>query len=553
MSNESPLLIVGAGPVGLTMACELVRHGVRCRVIDKATERSQTSKAVGIFPRTLEVFETMGVIDRILEAGLRLRGLCIHNQKEQIAEIEMSSVASPYPFVFSLPQSETERILIEHLESSGVSVEREKELVGLTQTDTAVRAVIRTANGAEETMETPWLLGCDGAHSNTRHLLGLEFEGAPYDESFILADAKVETPLSKDQVHLFLSGEGIFAIIAMSADASRVIANIPVESRGQNLPEMTLAEIQEIADRRGPPGIRLSGATWISRFHISHRIVKEFRKLRVFLAGDSAHIHSPAGGQGMNTGIQDAFNLAWKVAIVMKGRAPAQLLGSYHVEREPVARGVLNLTDRITRMATLHNPVVQTARNILLPIVTGIDFLEEKIADRLAELTVNYRSSPIVENHGTGTPRAGDRAPDADLRDGNGKAVRLFELFRDPRHTLLLFLGALGGNESETFQREFRDSLGDLIQFYRITRGFGGTPSVASVLGTGQRPSLQGRSPDTPGDLLDISGNVHSSYHMLTGGFILVRPDGYVAFRCHQFEAEKFRNYLTRIFRVAGE
>ena len=196
--------------------------------------------------------------------------------------------------------------------------------------------------------------------------------------------------------------------------------------------------------------------------------MKEFRKLRVFLAGDSAHIHSPAGGQGMNTGIQDAFNLAWKLALVVNGRAPAQLLASYHVEREPVARGVLNLTDRITRMATLHNPVLQTARNILFPIVTGIDFFEEKIADRLAELTVNYRSSPIVENHGAGTPRAGDRAPDAELRDTNGKAVRLFELFREARHILLLFLGAMPTTNPEPFQRELEDSLGDMIRTYRI-------------------------------------------------------------------------------------
>ena len=472
----------------------------------------------------------MGIVDRALDAGLRLRGLCIHNQKEQIAGIDMGSVASPFPFVFSLPQSETERILIERLQEFGVSVERERELTGLTQTDTAVRAVIRNASGGEETIETPWLLGCDGAHSATRHLLGMEFQGAPYDESFVIADVKIDGAISKDYANLFFSDEGIFAIIAFNPEYSRIIANIPVESREQELPDFTFEEIQAIAERRGPPGLRLSDPIWISRFNISHRIVSQFRKLRVFLAGDSAHIHSPAGGQGMNTGIQDAFNLAWKLALVMRDRAPVQLLGSYHVEREPVARGVLNLTDRITRMATIRNPIVQTARNILLPIVSGIDFLEEKIADRLAELSVNYRSSPIVENHGTGTPRAGDRAPDAELRDGNGKACRLFELFREPRHVLLLFLGALPNDESEAFQQELTDWLGEVIQVYQITRG---------------------RCPNASDDLLDISGNVHSLYHMLTGGVVLVRPDGYVAFRCDRFDATKFRSYLTRIFRVA--
>ena len=531
MPTESPLLIVGAGPVGLTMACELARHGVGCRIIDKAAQRSETSKALAIFPRTLEVFETMNVIEPVLNAGLRLRGIRIHNQREQIAGVELSSIQSPYPFVLSLPQSETERMLIERLASFGVSVERNRELVDLTQTDSGVHAVFRDAGGREEAIESPWLIGCDGAHSATRHLLGMEFQGAPYDESFVLADVKIEGAISKDYANLFFSDEGIFAIIAFNSEYSRIIANIPVESRAQDLPDFTFEEIQAIAERRGPPDLRLSDPIWISRFQISHRIVSQFRKLRVFLAGDSAHIHSPAGGQGMNTGIQDAFNLAWKLALVIRDRAPVQLLGSYHVEREPVARGVLNLTDRITRMATIRNPIVQTARNILLPIVSGIDFLEEKIADRLAELTVNYRSSPIVENHGTGTPRAGDRAPDAELRDENGKARRLFELFREPRHVLLLFLGALPSDESETFQQQLSDWLGEVIQVYRITRS---------------------RSPNASGGLLDISGNVHSLYHMLNGGVILVRPDGYVAFRCDRFDAAKFRNYLTRIFRVAG-
>ena len=525
------LLVVGAGPVGLTMACELARHGVRCRIIDKAPQRSETSKALAIFPRTLEVFETMGVVEPVLSAGLRLRGIRIHNQCEQIAGIELSSIQSPYPFVLSLPQSETERMLIEHLASFGVSVERSRELVGLTQTESGVNAVVRDANGGEETVEAAWLIGCDGAHSATRHLLGMEFQGAPYDENFVIADVKVEGSISKDVANLFFSDEGIFAIIAFNPEYSRIIANIPVESREQDLPDFTFEEIQAIAERRGPPGLRLSDPIWISRFQISHRIVSQFRKLRVFLAGDSAHIHSPAGGQGMNTGIQDAFNLAWKLALVMRDRAPVQLLASYHVEREPIARGVLNLTDRITRVATIRNPIVQTARNILLPIVSGIDFLEEKIADRLGELTVKYRSSPIVENHGAGTPRAGDRAPDAELRDENGKARRLFELFREPRHVLLLFFGAVPNADAEAFQHELPDSLGDLVQVYRITRG---------------------RSPNVSGDLFDISGNVHSLYHVLTGGVILVRPDGYVAFRCDRFDATKFRNYLTRIFGVAG-
>jgi hypothetical protein len=339
----------------------------------------------------------------------------------------------------------------------------------------------------------------------------------------------VDAALSKDEAHLFFSDEGIFAISAVSSEHSRVSANNPAASRDQNLADLTLEEIQALADRRGPVGMRVSDPVWMSRFHISHRKVGEFRKLRVFLAGDAAHIHSPAGGQGMNTGIQDAFNLAWKIALVVSGRAAAQLLASYNIEREPVARGVLNLTDRITRMATIRNPVIQTVRNLLLPVVSGVDFLEEKVADRLAELGVNYRHSPIVENHGSGKPRAGDRAPDGELRDEHGRARRLFELFREPRHALLLFLGSFpnGGKELETFRNESIDSLGNTIHLHRIVRG--------------HRFSI-------PGDLFDISGLVHSLYEMMSGGMILVRPDGYIAFRSNGFDPDLLRKYLERIF-----
>ncbi len=255
--------------------------------------------------------------------------------------------------------------------------------------------------------------------------------------------------------------------------------------------------MQTVADARGPAGARLSDPTWISRFHISHRIVPQFRKLRVFLLGDAAHIHSPAGGQGMNTGTQDAFNLAWKLALVVRGDAPVQLLGSYQTEREPVARGVLNLTDRITRMATMRNSVAQSVRDFLLPVVSGIDLVGEKVADRLAELAVNYRQSPFVKNVGGGRLRAGDRAPDAELRDANGQARRLFEIFRAPRHVLLLFLGAGfdADEKMELLGSAWRDLPPEALESHRILRGEG----------------------DAQADLRDLSGLAHSAYGLVKG------------------------------------
>lgn len=530
-ADASLPLVVGAGPVGLTMANELVRHGVRCRIIERAPERAQTSRALAIFPRTLEAFETMGLSERFLAGGHRIHGLSLYHREDRIAQIELTSVPSPYPFVLALPQSETERFLSENLAAAGVEVERNLELTSLTQTSEMVRAVLQHSDGREEIVETSWLIGCDGAHSSTRHQLGMQFEGAQYEESFILADVQLDSSLARDRLHLFFAEEGILGIIPFAPNRCRIIANIPPESRNQTLPDVTLGDVQGLIDRRASAACRVSDPVWLSRFDISHRKVRQFRQLRVFLAGDAAHIHSPAGGQGMNTGIQDACNLAWKLALVVRGISPAQLLGSYHLERNPVASGVINLTDRITRLATVRSSVAQSVRDFLLPMVSGIDFVGEKIADRLAELDVSYRNSPIVENHGAGRSKAGERAPDAELRDEENQARRLFELFRAPRHILLLFLGATGAANEKA--HELSATLAGLrenaIDSYRIARGL----------------------TNDPAELRDLSGLAHAAYGLVEGGIVLVRPDGYIGYRSDDFDPLKLRAYLARIFNLA--
>jgi hypothetical protein len=225
----------------------------------------------------------------------------------------------------------------------------------------------------------------------------------------------------------------------------------------------------------------------------------------------------------MNTGMQDAFNLGWKLALVVRGMAPAQLLASYQAERDPVARGVLNLTDRITRMATMRNSVAQSVRDFLFPIVSGIDFVGDRIADRLTELSVNYRQSPIVVNHGPGRLKAGDRAPDAELRDEKSQARRLFELFREPRHIVLIFLGATAKAELGALPPEQIDT-------YRIARG----------------------ESELAADLRDLSGLAHAAYDLYEGGIVLVRPDGYIGYRSSDFDPVKLQAYLARIFLPAA-
>ena len=284
----------------------------------------------------------MGMSEPVLKSGHQLNGVAIYNRSGQIGYIGFSNLPSRYRFAISLPQSETERLLTEHLAHFGVVVDREKELVALSQSSDGVQAVIRNSAGLEERFESSWLIGCDGAHSSVRHLLDLPFEGEAYPETFLLADVKIDGPLDHIHIHLFLTGEGFVGIFPFRGDRCRVIANTQTEAESKPAGDLQLTKFRPSWKAEPIPGLRLTDPVWLSRFRISHRKISDFRVGRVFLAGDSAHIHSPAGGQGMNTGIQDACNLAWKLALVVQKKSPDSLLNSYNEEREPVAKMVLS-------------------------------------------------------------------------------------------------------------------------------------------------------------------------------------------------------------------
>jgi 2-polyprenyl-6-methoxyphenol hydroxylase-like FAD-dependent oxidoreductase len=531
-SLPSDILVVGAGPVGLTMACELARNGVKCRIIDKMAAPSTTSRALAIFPRTLELFQIMGVVDPVLEAGHQLNGIIVHNRRGEIGHIGFNSIPSRYRFAISLPQSETEGLLIEHLANFGIEVERQKELVDLAQSADAVQTVIRDYAGRDEESSSGWLTGCDGAHSSVRHLLEIPFEGAAYSETFLLSDVRIDGHQDRVHVHLFLTGEGLVGIIPFRGGGCRVIVNTPEEAQTEALGDPCLEEIQTIVDRRTKCGIRLTDPVWLSRFRISHRKIPNFRSGRVFLAGDSAHIHSPAGGQGMNTGIQDAVNLAWKLALVIRQKSPDSLLDSYSEERGPVARMVLSLTDRLTRVATVQGTLGQQLRNTLIPILTGIHTVEDRIADTMAEVGIHYRRSSIVVGKTGHTLHAGDRAPDFEFQpETSGDSFRLFDLFRKPSHHLLLFAGA---------DKEVAWRMSDLGR--EIDQKFKGLVDAFLV--------IRSAHTDSPNVLIDWDSGAHALYEAEPGAIILVRPDGYIGFRGGTRHVEALLEHLGRIFSV---
>jgi 2-polyprenyl-6-methoxyphenol hydroxylase-like FAD-dependent oxidoreductase len=531
MKSATDVLVIGAGPVGLTMACELARHGVRCRILDKAPAPSSTSKALGIFPRTLEVFQMMGIVEDVLDAGLKLDGIAFYNKSGQIGHIGFSCLPCRYRFAISLPQSQTEQILFARLLKHGVSVERERELIGLSQTGDCVSATVRSSSdGSEGLVESEWLIGCDGAHSGVRHALNLSFEGEAYSETFLLADVRVEGSLDRIHIHLFLAEDGIVGVFPFRSERCRVIASVGGKNENAKASEPELAEVQELVDHRTSGAIQLSDPVWLSRFHISHRKIREFRYGRVFLAGDSAHIHSPAGGQGMNTGIQDAFNLAWKLGLVIHEHSPVSLLDTYNEEREPVAKMVLNLTDRLTRMATLQSPFGQQLRNALLPLLTGIHMIEDRVAETMAEIGIHYRRSSAVSGKTGRALHAGDRAPDCILFNGaSDEAILLLDRLRKPMHQLLLFAG-----------NSTRDAI-DLDEHRKLLAGL-----YAQVMDT--LLIVHDKSSALPDALFDPDGTVHALYEVHPTGFVLIRPDGYIGFRGGGNHLEALREYLSRLF-----
>ena len=404
------------------MALELTRHGVPCRIIDKLPHASTTSKALAIHSRTLEVFEQIGLIEEALALGLKEHGMNVYADGQRIIHMSFDELNAPYPFILDLPQNQTEQLLGARLEQMGVHVERQVELLDFSQDEQAVTATLRHADGHTETITTSWLIGCDGAHSAVRHTLNIPFSGSAYPEAFALADVRLDWPLPESEMQIFIRQEGLLAVFPMRGGRYRIIVETAAEAGDETLPDPTLEDIQGYLNRFAPAGTTASDPAWLGAFRTHLRHAAHTRQGRAFLVGDAAHIHSPAGGQGMNTGLQDAYNLGWKLALVQSGQAHAALLDTYETERQPVADSVLHTSDLLLKMATLRSPITQQIRNRLLPLLVQQDVIQQRMTAQIAELSINYRKSPIVaehlhshfsHGHLIGGPRAGDRAPDA--------------------------------------------------------------------------------------------------------------------------------------------
>ncbi|MDI1284045.1 MAG: FAD-dependent monooxygenase [Reyranella sp.] len=419
MSGNVIVLISGAGPVGMTLANELTRYGISVRIVDKAAERTDKSKALVLWSRTLELFDHAGYVDDFMSAGMQAHGANISNGKEVMARIDFDDIDSVYRYALMIPQSETERILEEHLAKRGVTVERNVALESFVDQGAQVQAVLRKTTGEAETLTADWLIGCDGAHSAVRHGLGFTFDGTTQPSDWLLADGHFTGLDPQDRLHIFWHKDGILAFFPITEGRWRVVADLGVAEGSSHRADPSLEEIQSVLTERGSGKIVIKDAYWLAAFRINERKVSQYNRGRAFLAGDAAHIHSPAGGQGMNTGMQDAFNLAWKLSLVIGGVCKPSLLDSYSVERSAVGDEVLRNAGRMTEVAILRNPIAQGLRNAAVKFAFGFPQLSHAAAKTLSELDIGYPDSPLSvkgAHHPTGIKgdktKPGKRWPD---------------------------------------------------------------------------------------------------------------------------------------------
>jgi 2-polyprenyl-6-methoxyphenol hydroxylase-like FAD-dependent oxidoreductase len=418
MTASLDVLVVGAGPTGLALATQLRACGTPFRIVDRSLDRARESRAPAIQPRTLEMLSAFGAADDLVDRGSTAVRLHLHLPRRvlRVPVFDVGCDDSPYPFLLFLPQSETEAVLTDRLAARDVPVERGTELLSAEPEGGHVICRLRDLDGTEETVRARYVVGCDGAHSTVRAQAGIGFEGYAYPQTFLLADLEADG-LEPGVAHTYMTAAGLLFFFPLGTPATwRMIAMHPPGAPGG---EVTLGLLQRIADDWTPDRPSLRDPVWMTSFRIHNRGATHYRRGPFFLAGDAAHIHSPAGGQGMNTGIQDALNLGWKLAHVCRGAAPEALLDTYEAERAPVGHGVRRLTDRAFTVGTSSHPALRLARTRLAPLLAPLLLRATGARARLfrtvSELGIHYRRGPAS---GTGPlrprrgPRAGERLPD---------------------------------------------------------------------------------------------------------------------------------------------
>lgn len=541
-TQRADVLVIGAGPVGLTLACELKRHGVRVRLVERKTGPNEQPNAAVVHVRTLETLCAMGAVEGFLREGYALPGLNIWAMGKRVDFVPVRGIDSPFEGPRTLGQQHTERLLAEHFERLGGRIERGVEALAVEQDEREARVRLKSAEGQEETAAASWIVGCEGSKSTTREAAGIPFEGKRYEgHEFLQVEANLRWSHPHGMAYGFFTGEHALLIFPYDDDLGfcRIIC-ARKDRDPENHEPPTLEEMQEIIQQVADPCAELSEPRWFNRFRTGYRFAPRFREGRLFLAGDAGHVHVPLGGQGMNYGIQDAFNLGWKMAAVIKGEAPLALLDSYNEERNPVDEALIHGTDRGFQILMEHPVAGARLMRVLGPLIFNIPALTSRLRNTLAEMTVAYPTSALSQDHGgSAGPAAGDRAPDAIVvRMPERKTAHLFDVFHGTRWTLLLF----AGRASETRDLETLERLSAML-----TASYGTRLSVHLILGGD--PPVPVHENWAACIEMDRQHYAHDKYGVDAAPCLyLIRPDWYVGFRGGLEQHGQLSKYLARVF-----
>jgi 2-polyprenyl-6-methoxyphenol hydroxylase-like FAD-dependent oxidoreductase len=520
---DTDVLVVGAGPTGLMLANQLVRRGIRVLIIDRHAGPSLETRALGVQARTLEIYSHLGIVDRALELGKRGTGGNIWANGQRRARVALSDAGekvTPYPFLLVLGQDDNERIMGDRLRELGSDVQWNSELVSLTQQPDSVTAVLKRADGSHQDVQAAWVAGCDGARSTVRESCGIPFAGAPYEHVFFVADTEMTGSMVLDEVNVYLFKNGFHLLFPMRGkDHWRIAGILPKALRDK--PDLKFDAVVPSLHSEAGEGLSIKSCSWFSTYRIHHRSAVRFHDRRCFLLGDAAHIHSPVGAQGMNTGLQDAYNLAWKLALVVRNQARPELLDSYEQERIPVARALLNGTDRAFRLVVSESWLAGMLRTKVLARVAAFA-VNRKAVQKMAFRTVSqtgirYPNSFLSKSSSQlpdTAPQPGDRFPWLRLRFAAGGPVE--DLFQklDDTHFHLVVIGQPASLDGTS-------GFGDLLRVHTVPADAANDEELART--QIPRPS-----------------------------FYLVRPDGYIGFCGARLEAGGVKAYFSQSLRLSS-
>jgi 2-polyprenyl-6-methoxyphenol hydroxylase-like FAD-dependent oxidoreductase len=503
-SSADKILIVGAGPTGLVLALWLTHLGIKVRIIDKTTEPGTTSRALGVHARTLEFYRQLGFADEVVAHGIKTVGVNLWVSGMKVARIPLAQMGegqTAFPFLLIYPQDEHEKLLIRKLDELGVRVERATELLHFEQQDERVRASLMLPDRSEEIFEAAYLAGCDGATSTVRKVLTTQFPGGTYSHLFYVADVEASGPPTNNEVHIDLEDADFLAVFPLTRKGHvRVVGSVKDDRAGDR-------EHLKFDDVRGQAmhnlKLEVASENWFSTYRVHHRVAQNFRQGRVFLLGDAAHVHSPVGAQGMNTGIGDAVNLSWKLAAVLQDNAPETVLDTYELERIPFARRLVSTTDRMFAFVTNRGPLAtrlrRTVMPFLLPRLVAITRFRRALFRTLSQIAIRYRTSPLSLGS-AGRVCAGDRLPWVRMPAGDDNHGAI---------TGLAWSAHVYGAEPEGIADACRELGLPLRRF----------PWQAGMRDAGFAP----------------------------GGFYLLRPDGYVALAESGCTPQRLRDYFLQL------